>query len=148
MGDKSLTEQMREFLFACPFLKDGVIHVDYLGICPTEYSIDAVPAKKNVKAYIDGSALCQFVFTFGSVEEYGADVDTNLANSGFYENFAAWLKEKSKKKELPSLENGRQALRIEAESEGYVIDARENMARYQIQCRLTYFEKGEEENDK
>ncbi|MDD4843785.1 MAG: chloramphenicol resistance protein [Anaerotignum sp.] len=129
----------------CPLLKDGAIHVDYLGIRPTEYSIDGVPAKKEVKSYIDGSAICQFVFTFGSVEKYGSDVDTNLANSGFYENFVAWLKEKSLKKELPSLENGREALRIEAESEGYVIDARENMARYQIQCRFIYFEKGVEE---
>lgn len=144
MEHKSLTEQVREYLFSCPFLKDGVIHVDYLGIRPTEYSIDGVPAKKEIKAYIDGSALCQFVFTFGSVEEYGSDVDINLANSGFYENFALWLRGKTQKKELPDLGAKRQALRIEAEGEGYVIDTRENMARYQIQCRLIYLEKGEE----
>ncbi|WP_352400930.1 hypothetical protein [Anaerotignum sp.] len=144
MENKSLTQQIREYLFSCPFLKDGVIHVDYLGIRPSEYSIDGVPGKKEVKAYIDGSALCQFVFTFGSVEEYGSDVETNLANSGFYENFALWLREKTRKKELPCLGAKRQALAIEAEGEGYVIDTRENMARYQIQCRLIYFEKGEE----
>ena len=145
MENKSLIRAIREFFCTCPFLKDGAIHVDYIGICPTEYSIDSVPAKKEVKAYIDGSALCQFVFTFGSVEVYGSDVEINLENSGFYENFVAWLKEKSQKKELPLLENGREALRIEAESQGYVIDAGENMARYQIQCRLLYFEKGVEE---
>ncbi len=145
MENKSITQAVRAFFLTCPLLKDGAIHVDYLGIRPTEYSIDGVPAKKEVKSYIDGSAICQFVFTFGSVEKYGSDVDTNLANSGFYENFVAWLKEKSLKKELPSLENGREALRIEAQSEGYVIDARENMARYQIQCRLLYFERGVEE---
>ncbi|WP_304509670.1 hypothetical protein [Anaerotignum sp.] len=145
MGEKSITEMIREFFCTCPLLKEGVIHVDYLGICPTEYSIDGVPAKKEVKSYIDGSALCQFVFTFGSVEKYSDDVDTNLANSGFYEKFAAWLKEKSKKKELPDLGDSCQPLRIEAEGDGYVIDARENIARYQIQCRLIYFQKGEEE---
>jgi hypothetical protein len=145
LENKSITQAVRTFFLTCPLLKDGAIHVDYLGIRPTEYSIDGVPAKKEVRSYIDGSAICQFVFTFGSVEKYGSDVDTNLANSGFYENFVAWLKEKSRKKELPSLENGREALRIEAQSEGYVIDARENMARYQIQCQLIYFEKGVEE---
>lgn len=145
MENKSITQAMREFFCSCPLLKEGAIHVDYLGIRPTEYSIDSVPAKKEVKSYIDGSALCQFVFTFGSVEEYGSDVEINLENSGFYENFVVWLNEKSRKKELPALENGREALRIEAESEGYVIDTRENMARYQIQCRLLYFEKGVEE---
>ena len=119
--------------------------MDYLGVHPTEYSIDCVPAKKEVKAYIDGSALCQYVFTFGSVEKYGSDVETNIENSGFYENFVGWLKEKSLKKELPSLGCGRNALGIEAESEGYVIDARENVARYQIQCRLLYFERGVKE---
>ncbi|WMI80352.1 hypothetical protein [Anaerotignum sp. MB30-C6] len=143
METKSLKEFIREYLISCPFLKDGVFHVDYLGICPTEYSIDGVPAKKEIKTYIDGSALCQFVFTFGSVEEYGCDVDTNLGNSGFYEKFATWLKEKSRIKQLPYLGNMREPLFIEAENEGYVTDARENVARYQIQCRLIYFEKGE-----
>ncbi|KXL53502.1 hypothetical protein CLNEO_07280 [Anaerotignum neopropionicum] len=144
MENKSITQAIREFFCTCPLLKDGAIHVDYLGICPTEYSIDGMPAKKEIKSYIDGSALCQFVFTFGSVERYGSDVDTNVENSGFYENFVKWLKEKSQKKELPFLGIGREALRIEAESEGYVIDARENTARYQIQCRFIYFEKGVE----
>lgn len=145
MENKSLIQSIRDFFCTCPLLKDGAIHVDYLGVHPTEYSIDGVPAKKQVKAYINGSALCQYVFTFGSVERYGADVETNIENSGFYENFVGWLKEKSQKKELPSLGHGRKALSIEAESEGYVIDARENMARYQIQCRLLYFEKGVKE---
>lgn len=144
MGERSIIEMIREFFCTYPLLKDGVIHVDYLGICPTEYSIDGVPAQKEIKSYIDGSAICQFVFTFGSVEEYGNDVDINLANSGFYENFATWLGEKSKKKELPDLGDSRQPLRIEAEGDGYVIDTRENIARYQIQCRLIYFQKGEE----
>lgn len=144
MENKSLTELIRTYLFSCPFLKDGVIHVDYLGVRPTEYSIDGVPAKKEIKSYIDGSALCQFVFIFGSVEKYGMEVDTNLANSGFYQNFAIWLKEKTRKKELPFLGSNRDALRMEAEGEGYVIDARESVARYQIQCRLIYLEKGVE----
>lgn len=143
METKSLTEFVREYILSCPFLKSGAFHVDYLGICPTEYSIDGVPTKKEIKTYIDGSALCQFVFTFGSVEEYGSDVETNIQNSGFYEKFAMWLKQKTQKKELPYLGSEREALRIEAENEGYVIDTHENAARYQIQCRLIYFEKGE-----
>lgn len=110
MENKSLIQSIRDFFCTCPLLKDGAIHVDYLGVLPTEYSIDGVPAKKEVKAYIDGSALCQYVFTFGSVEKYGSDVETNIENSGFYENFVGWLKEKSQKKELPSLGCGREAL--------------------------------------
>ncbi len=148
MEHKSLTEAVRAFFCTCPLLKEGAVHVDYLGIRPTEYSIDAVPTKKEIKAYIDGSGLCQFYFTFGSVEKYGGDVDTNLENSGFYEKFSHWLKEKSKKKELPDLGEGRQPLRIETNGDGYVIDARENAARYQIQCRLIYFQEGDKENDK
>ena len=143
LENKSLVETIRTFFCTCPFLKDGAIHVDYLGTRPTEYSIDAVPAKKELKSYIDGSALCQFNFTFSSVEEYGADLNGNLANSGFYENFSFWLKGKSEAGELPPLGGERQAVRMETEGNGFIFDVRENTARYQIQCRLIYFQGGE-----
>ncbi|WMI81844.1 hypothetical protein [Anaerotignum sp. MB30-C6] len=142
MESKGLIESIREFLLGCPFLKDGVLNVDYLGIAPTEYSVDSIPAKSILKEYINGSSVRQFVFAFGSVEPYGSDVDGNIANSGFYEDFATWMEERNRNKEFPILYGGRNVIEIEAQGAGYVIETSENAARYQIQCRIIYFQEG------
>ncbi len=129
-------------MLGCPLLKDGVLNVDYLGLDPTEYSVDTLPADPIIKEYIDGSSVRQFVFAFGSVENYGSDVDNNLANSGFYEDFAAWMEQKSTSKEFPTLETGKTPIEIKAQGAGYLIENTENAARYQVQCRLVYTQKG------
>jgi hypothetical protein len=139
---ENLIDSIRRFLLDCPLLKDGVLNVDYLGIAPTEYSVDTLPADPILKEYIDGSSVRQFVFAFGSVEEYGSDVDTNLANSSFYEDFAAWMEQKSRNKEFPLLGGNKTPIEIKAQGSGYLVENTENAARYQVQCRLVYTQKG------
>lgn len=138
----TLIDSVRTFLLDCPYLKDGVFNVDYLGTNPTEYSIDSLPVDPIVKKYVDGSSIRQFVFAFGSVENYGSDVDNNLANSGFYENFSAWVDEKNTNKEFPVLGENKTPIEIQAQGAGYLLENTENAARYQVQCRLVYTQKG------
>lgn len=139
---ESLTDSVRTFLLGCPYLKDGVFNVDYLGTSPTEYTVDTIPSDNIIKQYVDGSSVRQFVFAFGSVEPYGSDVDNNLANSTFYEDFAAWMDEKSRNREFPDLGADKSAIEIKAQGAGYVVENTENAARYQVQCRLVYTQKG------
>ncbi|WMI81944.1 hypothetical protein [Anaerotignum sp. MB30-C6] len=139
---ESLIDSVRTFLLGCPYLKDGVFNVDYLGGNPTEYTVDTIPADNIIKQYVDGSSVRQFVFAFGSVELYGSDVDNNLANSTFYEDFAAWMDEKSRNRELPNIGADKSAIEIKAQGAGYVVENTENAARYQVQCRLIYTQKG------
>lgn len=135
----SIIESIRTFMCSCPFLKDGVINVDYLGNKPTEYVIEGVPTSKVVKQYADGGALKQYTFIFGSREYYGSDVLINIENSRFYEDFSNWLDSQSRAGVLPKLDSG-MPQKIEALSTGYMFDGNGRDARYQIQCRLTYYE--------
>lgn len=138
----SMIESIRDFVCGCPYLKDGKLNVDYLGAEPTEYTIDGVPTSEVVRQYADGGAIKQYVFIFGSREYYGSKVIKNIENSGFYEKFADWLEASSEAGDLPELAAGKTAQRIEALSTGYLFDATANNARYQIQCRLLYYERG------
>lgn len=137
-----IMEAIRSFIAGCPLLRDGYLHVDYLGADPTEYVIESTPADGVIKQYADGGALKQFVFVFGSREYYGADVIGNLANSAFYEQFAAWLEDQNKTGNLPELGEGKTVQKIETTTTGYLLYGDANTARYQIQCRLIYFEGG------
>lgn len=125
----------------CPLLEGNRrINVDYLPNNPVEYSIDAIPSNTVVKKYTGGGAIKQFIFVFASKEYYGSDVLTNIENSGFYEDLSNWIETKSKRGELPQLSKGRESISIEVLDSGYLFQADEDMARYQMQLRLTYYE--------
>ena len=64
----------------------------------------------------------------------------NLANSGFYESLAAWLESQTRAGDLPVLPKGKKAQAIEAQSTGYLFTSGPDTGKYQIQCRLQYFQ--------
>lgn len=136
-----IIEKVREYFLKCPLIdKKTQINVDYLGVNSVEYTIDSVPVEPILNKYVDGGALKQFVFVFGSRQYYGADVLQNMDNSGFYQVFYEWLDEQNNIGNLPLLSNGKVAKSIEAITQGYMFDSSEESARYQIQVRLTYYE--------
>ena len=89
---------------------------------------------------MDGSTVRQLNFIFASREYFGRELAENLDIDEFYEKFSEWLEECSMEKNLPVLGEGKEARKIEATTHGYVFDASETLAQYQIQCKLTYFQ--------
>lgn len=138
----TIIEGIRSFICGCPYLKDGKLNVDYLGAEPTEYVVESVPSSGVLRQYTDGGKLRQYLFIFGSREYYSDKVLIQLENSGFYENFTRWIEEQDEQGILPELPPGMKAQRLEVVSTGYLMDATEKNARYQVQCRLTYYEGG------
>lgn len=136
----NMIESVRTFIEKCPLLKEGRVNVDYLGKEPWEYTIDGVPVSTTVKQYTDGARLRRYEFVFGSREYYGTDMPERIENSAFYEDFSAWLDEMSINGQLPDLGENKWAQSIEAVSGGYIMDTDGKYARYQIQCRMIYYE--------
>ncbi len=136
----TIIESIRDFIAGCPILRDGLLNVEYLGHKPTEYVIEAVPTSPVVKQYADGGALKEYLFLFASREYFGADTLQNLENSGFYEKFAEWIAAQNKVRRFPVLPEGKSAQALQVMSTGYLFDASEENARYQIQLRLLYYE--------
>lgn len=136
-----IIEKIREYFLNCPILDEYArLNIDFLGVEPTQYTIEGQPVNPVIQKYVDGGALKQYVFVFGSREYYGADVLQNIENSGFFERFAEWVEEQSEKENLPELEGNKQAISMEVLTSGYLFSASEDNARYQIQMRLIYYE--------
>lgn len=140
----TIIESVRNFISECPHLSEFAegINVDYLDSRSTSYSIEEVPSNPIIKKYIDGSSVRQYLFLFTSRESYGQDVIQNLENSGFYEHFALWLEKQSDIRKLPSLDGNREAITIEAITNGYAFATDIDKAQYQIQCKLVYYQGG------
>lgn len=134
---------LQEYLDACPLLKGRRLNVDYLTRKPLTYMISPSPVDSLVTQYHGCSALRQYVFVLASSSLYGEDTLTNIANSGFFERLEDWMRLQTKRRNLPQLPGGRRAQKLEAVSTGYLYNATATEAHYQIQCRLTYYQKGD-----
>ena len=121
---------------ACPLLKEGRLNIDYLGEDPVEYSIDSMLVSNPiVKQYMDGSSLRQHPFVCESQEIRSQQIVDQIEASGFYEKLADWIEEQNSNDNLPDIPG---AQRIEVMAPGYMYDATQTTAVYQIQCRVLY----------
>lgn len=136
----TIMEALRDYFLACPLMGNRKINVDFLPDNKREYSIDTTPATEVVKWYVGGGTIRQYLFVIRSVEDYAPDVLQNLANSGFYENLAAWMEQQTRAGNLPILPDGKEAQKIEAQSTGYLFTTGPDVGKYQIQCRLQYYQ--------
>lgn len=142
MMSQTIIRSLWDFFLTCPLMGNSKINVDFLPEKGVEYSIDTTPATEIVKQYVDGSSIRQYLFVIRSVEEYGPDVLQNLSNSGFYEDLSAWLEEQTRTGNFPILPEGKVPQKIEAQSTGYLFTTGPDTGKYQIQCRLQYFQEG------
>lgn len=141
----TIIEAVRAWLRTYPPLSGGRLGVDFLPEKARTYSVDTVPCGEIVKQYLDGSCVKQYLFTLASREFRADDIRGNAENLAFYEAFSRWAEVQNRRSgRLPELGEARTAMKVEVTTSGYPFLVDEHgTARYQIQLKLTYFQKGE-----
>lgn len=137
-------EAVRAWLRTYPPLAEGRMCVDYLPEDAQTYSVDSVPGPEVVTRYLDGSSIRQLDFVLASRVFYGDQIAQNTDNLEWYEAFSDWVRAQNRRpKHLPQLADGRMARAVEVTTSGYPFQVSDDgRARYQIQLKLTYFERG------
>ena len=121
----------------------GRLDVDFLDEKVETYSVDTIPCEEILKRYKDGGTRKQFQFAVSSRMFYEQNIKNNLGNLQFFEDLTAWVEEKARARELPAMDKGRTAQKIVVTSTAYpFIVSEDGKARYQIQMRLEYYQKG------
>lgn len=138
----TIIEGVRAWLKTYEGLADGRLSVDFLPEDAKSYSVDSVPTTEIVKLYLDGSSVRQFLFCISSREFFSDNIAQNVDNLAFYEGLAAWLERKNRLRQFPSIGDDRTVRSVEISSTAYpfIVDAH-GTARYQLQLRLTYYQK-------
>lgn len=139
---KTNTEYLRDWFRTCPALsKKNRFRVDYLAEDPTEYALYSVPTTINYRENVLGEEIPTDIqtldFIFASKEQYGADVQQNLANIGFYDAVVGWIIEQNAVRNFPVINEGRVKSIVPTLTQ-YVADAGSDSAKYQIQLKMTY----------
>lgn len=120
----------------------GRLDVDFLDENADTYSVDTIPCEEILKRYKDGGVIKQFQFAVSSRRFYEQNIKQNLSNLQFFEDLTAWVENKARSRELPTMDKGRTAQKIVVTSSAYpFIVSEDGKARYQIQMRLEYYQK-------
>ena len=142
MLELNKTEQIRAWFRTCPaILNTNRFRIDYLAENPTEYAIYASPSSINYHENVLGEEVPNDIqtlnFIFASKESYGADVQQNLANMGFYDEVVLWVLEQNSLRNFPRIQGGR-VRSIVPTLTAYPAEVGSDSAKYQIQLKLTY----------
>ena len=144
---ETIIKALWDYFLTCPLMGNQKINVDYLppecGRDGVEYCISPTPDTEILNRFVSGSTMRQYTFTLGSVNDYGTDTLQNIDNCGFYEAMAAWLEVQTQTKHFPTMPPGKRAMQIYALTPVYLLNAQETAGKYQIPCRIVYFQKGE-----
>lgn len=142
MPELNNVDQLRKWFRQCPALSDdNRFRVDYLSESPTEYAIYASPSTITYRENVLGEEVPADIqtlnFIFASKESYGADVQQNLANMGFYDDVVLWVLEQNALRNFPTINGGR-VKSIVPTLTAFPAEIGSDTAKYQIQLRMTY----------
>lgn len=132
-----MIDKIREYIAECPYLDEyAELNVDYLLDKVKTYSVNENAGYNPIiNKFLKGSER-QIMFTFDSKLRWNEDIQNNIDNSKFFEDFRNWLETNNKNKIFPDIEG---IYKIEALTNGYIFATNSNEAIYRIQCKAEYF---------
>lgn len=132
-----LIQSIKNFLDKCPCLAGYEINTGYLGENENSVSVAAENFEPVITQYVCGDYLKQFVFTLSMRASYGrAHAEDALA---VLENTAVWLSEGV----LPEMNERQRFQYAEALTEPVLVSNGTDFSKYEMQCRVVYYEKGD-----
>lgn len=135
--EKAMIDKVRDYIAKCPYLKEyAELNIDYLTDKVVTYSINKNAGYNPIlHKFLHGSER-QLLFTFDSKLHWNEDIQNNIDNSKFFEDFSNWLETNNKNKIFPNISG---AYSIGVTTDGYIFATNANEAIYRIQCFLYYF---------
>ena len=131
---------IKAFINTCPTLSEIDVNINYLGEQSASATVENVSTEPIIKNYIDGATLRQFLFTIAMRENYGQDAEANSAAATKLDQISDWICEQDKIGILPVLEGNKSSVSLEVVKTGWVEEKESDTAKYQLQCRLVYYQ--------
>ena len=139
--NEAIIDKVREYISTCPYLKEyAELNIEYLVDKVNTYSINENAGYDPIlNNFLHGSER-QFMFTLDSKLIWNEDIQNNIDNSKFFENFRNWIETNNRNKIFPDITG---VYKIEALTNGYIFATNADEAIYRIQCKIEYFKEGE-----
>ena len=135
-----MIDTIKAFISTCPVLADIDVNINYLSENEASAAIENVSANPVIKNYTDGGALMQFLFTVALREKCGQNAAENTAATVKLEQLSDWIYEQDRLGILPNLDGNKKSVSLEVIKTGWVDEKQSDTAKYQLQCRLVYYQ--------
>lgn len=135
---------LRNLLLTCSYFKDlKAIGVDLLSKDNNVASIEKTPLKSLIEEKVNGDKLKQKGFIIRANFPHSNELENNIKNSDFYDNFEDWIDNLNETRDFPFYTNNKEVYEIEITTCGYLVSINPNLrqACYQIQLIVKYEEK-------
>ena len=135
-------EELRRWFRDCPAVSGSLrFGVNHLPEKPTEYALYSVPSNLTYRENVLGERVLADIQTenyiFASKENYGSDIEQNIAVLGWYQTIVAWIITQNNAGNFPDMENGK-ILSILPTLSAYPAEVGSSVAKYQIQIAVNY----------
>ena len=143
----TLAEYVKDVLLGYEGIADAdEVAIDFLGMTPTRFSVRGEPVEQVLKWYLNGDSLRHYVCGLEGICDTISDSD-RAANNRLFEGLGRWLEIQTRRRLLPEMGNGAQAISIKPLDHVYLAREAEDgdAAMYLMQIGLTYYQKVSEE---
>lgn len=135
-------EELRAWFRTCPaIISNNRFGVNHVSEKPTEYALYSVPSTLLYRENVLGERVLQDIQTenyiFASKENYGADIEQNMAVLGWYQSVVAWIIEQNNAGNFPTIADG-VVRSILPTLSAYPAEVGSSVAKYQIQLSVSY----------
>ena len=134
-----MIDKIRDYIATCPHLDKFIeVNVNYLKDKVKAYSINENAGYNPVlDTYLNGDKEMQFLFSFDAKFHWNEEIQNNVDNSIFFEDFRNWLEDNYENDIYPKIK-GIQPLSISATTNGYIFATNADEAIYRISCKFIY----------
>lgn len=134
--------ELRKWFKNCPVISGNLrFGVNHLPEKPTEYALYSVPSTLSYRENVLGERVLADIQTenyiFASKENYGSDIEQNMAVLGWYQTIVTWIIEQNNAGDFPDMEDGK-VLSILPTLSAYPAEVGSSVAKYQIQIAVKY----------
>jgi len=135
-----MQDSIKNFMGNCPLLSEIDVNINYLGENMGSAAVENTATQPVVKTYTDGATMRQYLFTLALRQNFGQDQALNNAAIGLLEQIGRWVEQQNTLGILPALPNGQQPISLEIVQTAWLEDKSVSNAKYQLQCRLVYYQ--------
>nr|DAU67731.1 MAG TPA: Minor capsid protein from bacteriophage [Caudoviricetes sp.] len=138
-----MIEKIRDYISKCPYLDEFTkVNVNYLVDKANAYSVnESAGYNPVIQERIYGNDEMQFLFSFDAKFYWNEEIENNIDNSKFFENFKNWLDYNDSNGIYPEIENI-EPLTIGAITNGFIYATNSDEAIYRISCIFKYEKEG------
>jgi len=126
------------YLESCPQLQGQAFHFDFITANPVAYTVSFPVNEPVLSNDVVGNSKNQLNFALTAIENWGDDIDNNVAKLEFFQKVKRWFEKQNRNKIFPDMGSDKIVTGVYATTDGFIEATEGKAGRYQMLCKAEY----------